>query len=59
MDVNLRKLQEIMEDGVAWSNNIHGVSKSWMWLGTEPQQQQLGAHYLDSPIEITGWDGLL
>ena len=30
MDVNLRKLQEIMEDGVARSNNIHGVSKSWM-----------------------------
>ena len=30
IDVNLSKLQEIMEDGVAWSNNIHGVSKSWM-----------------------------
>ena len=32
MDMNLSKLQEIMEDRGAWCARVHGVTKSWMWL---------------------------
>ena len=32
MDINLRKLWEIMEERGAWQAAIHGVSKSWTWL---------------------------
>ena len=28
MDMNLRKLQEIVEDGEAWHATLHGVAKS-------------------------------
>ena len=30
MDMNLSKLQEIMEDRGAWCARVHGVTKSWM-----------------------------
>ena len=30
MDMNLSKLQEIMEDRGAWCATVHGVTKSWM-----------------------------
>ena len=34
MDVNLGKLQEMVRDREAWSTAaVHGVSKSWTWLG--------------------------
>ena len=29
MDMNLSKLQEIMEDRGAWSARVHGVANSW------------------------------
>ena len=29
MDMNLSKLQEILEDRGAWYAAIHGVTKSW------------------------------
>ena len=29
MDMNLSKLQEIVEDRGAWCGTIHGVAKSW------------------------------
>ena len=29
MDMNLRKLQEIVKDREAWSTVVHGVEKSW------------------------------
>ena len=32
MDVNLSKLQEIVEDRGAWCAIVHGVTKSWTWL---------------------------
>ena len=33
MDINLNKLQEIMEDGGAWCAMVHGVTKSPTQLG--------------------------
>ena len=33
MDMNLSKLQEIVEDREAWHAAAHGVTKSWTWLG--------------------------
>ena len=29
MDMNLRKLQETVKDGVAWCAAVNGVPKSW------------------------------
>ena len=33
MDINLSKLQEIVEDRRAWHNTVREVSKNWTWLG--------------------------
>ena len=33
MDMNLSKLQEIVEDRGAWCGTIHAFAKSWTWLG--------------------------
>ena len=32
MDMNLRKLWEIVKDRGAWHAVVHGVAKSWAWL---------------------------
>ena len=32
MDMNLGKLQEIVEDREAWHAAVHGVTKSWTRL---------------------------
>ena len=32
MDVNLSKLQEIVENRGAWHATVHGVAKSWTQL---------------------------
>ena len=33
VDMNLSKLQEIVEDREAWSATVHGIIKSWTQLG--------------------------
>ena len=33
MDMNLSKLQEMVKDREVWCATIHGVAKSWTWLG--------------------------
>ena len=33
IDVNLGKLREIVRDKEAWHAPVHGVTKSWTWLG--------------------------
>ena len=36
MDMNLSKLWETVEDRESWHAAIHGVAKSWTWLGDWP-----------------------
>ena len=33
IDVNLGKLREMVRDKEAWHAPVHGVTKSWTWLG--------------------------
>ena len=33
MNMNLGKLQEMVRDREAWHGVVHGVAKSWIWLG--------------------------
>ena len=33
VDMNLSKLQEIVKNREAWHTTVHGVAKSWTWLG--------------------------
>ena len=37
MDMNLSKLQEIVEDRAVWQATVHGVTKSQQDLATEQQ----------------------
>ena len=33
MDMNLGKLWEVVRDWDAWRAAVHGITKSWTWLG--------------------------
>ena len=33
MDMNVGKLQEMVRDREVWCASVHGVKKSWTWLG--------------------------
>ena len=33
MNMNLSKLLEVLEDRGAWHATVHGITKSWTWLG--------------------------
>ena len=37
MNMNLGRLQEMVTDSGAWCAVVHGVTKSWTWLGDEQQ----------------------
>ena len=41
MDMSLSKLPDIVKDRGSWHAVVHGVAKSWIWLMTEQQQQQI------------------
>ena len=38
VDMNLSKRQEMVRDREDWSAAVHGVMKSWTWLGGHEQQ---------------------
>ena len=50
MNMNLSKLQEIVEDRGTWHAAVHGVAKGWNSLATEQQwtteQYPFNIHYL-------------
>ena len=33
LDMNLGKLWEVVRDRDAWCAAVHGITKSWTWLG--------------------------
>ena len=45
MDMNLSKLQEILEDRGAWRATIHGVTKSQTWLNNWTKATMVRAGY--------------
>ena len=49
MDMNLHKLQEIVEDGGAWSAAVHGVAKSRTWLSNWTTSNSKDQAFLPSP----------
>ena len=40
-DMNLHKLQEMVNNWEAWHAAVHGVTKSWTWLSNSATQQQI------------------
>ena len=38
IDMNLGKLWEMVRDREAWHFSVHGVTKSWVQLGTDQQK---------------------
>ena len=45
MDMNLRKLWEIVKDRAVWHTAVHGVAKSWMQLSNWTTMKDIH-HYL-------------
>ena len=41
VDMNLGKLWEMLRAKEGWRAAVHGVAKSWTWLGTEQQHDPI------------------
>ena len=52
MDMNLSKLGEIVKDKETWHATVHGVTKSWTWLGD--WTTMLRAHMMDCKGGVWG-----
>ena len=62
MDINLSKLQEIVEDRGAWHAAVHGVAKSWTRLSdrttmTTQQKYPWMSLLFNIQISLRGWTG--
>ena len=62
IDVNLSKLQEIVEDRGAWHAAVHGVAKSWTRLSdqttmTTQQKYPWMSLLFNIHISLRGWTG--
>ena len=61
IDVNLSKLQEIVEDRGAWHAAVHGVAKSWTRLSNQTMTTQQKYPWMsllfNIHISLRGWTG--
>ena len=61
IDVNLSKLQEIVEDRGAWHAAVHGVAKSWIRLSNQTMTTQQKYPWMsllfNIHISLRGWTG--
>ena len=54
-EINLSKLQKIVEDRGAWQAEVHAVTKSWTQLSDWKQQQPLGSYDVSWSVKGMGW----
>ena len=55
VDMNLTKLQEIMEARGAWCATVHGVAKNGTWLGDQITAVKVKVT-LCNPIDYSPWN---
>ena len=52
MDMNSRKLWEVVKDREAWNVAFHGVTKNWIWPISEQQQLYCSDTYIFCMYQI-------